>query len=238
MDEPANNAPATRRRPRWVLCDVNETLLDLQPLKVSISRALGGRSELVSLWFTTLLHYSLVASALGRYRDFTALAGVALSAVAHGDGVEVSAPQIAEALAPLAELPPHPDVIPALRRLNEAGIGLAALSNSSAQLLAAQLDHAALAPLFAAQFSVERVGRYKPHPEPYLAAVRSLNIAPGEALLVAAHGWDIAGARAAGLRAIFVARPGKELYRDGEPPEAIVHDFTELADVLVNLPAA
>lgn len=45
--------------------DVNETLLDLKPLKESVTKALGGHDELVGLWFSTLLHYSLVDTLTG-----------------------------------------------------------------------------------------------------------------------------------------------------------------------------
>lgn len=50
----------TNKRPRILFFDVNETLLDLTPLKESVTGALNGQSELVPLWFTTMLQYSLV----------------------------------------------------------------------------------------------------------------------------------------------------------------------------------
>jgi len=49
-------------RPEVIFFDVNETLLDLTPLKESVGETLGGRPELAPLWFTTLLQYSLVAT--------------------------------------------------------------------------------------------------------------------------------------------------------------------------------
>lgn len=42
-------------KPATIFLDVNETLLDLSPLKTSIGAALDGREDLVPLWFTTLL---------------------------------------------------------------------------------------------------------------------------------------------------------------------------------------
>jgi len=44
-------------RPKVILFDVNETLLDLKPVKASVGTALGGRPELAPLWFTTLSIY-------------------------------------------------------------------------------------------------------------------------------------------------------------------------------------
>ncbi|VGO20459.1 hypothetical protein SCARR_02522 [Pontiella sulfatireligans] len=40
-------------KPKVIIFDVNETLLDLAPLKVSAGKALGGREGLLTLWFST-----------------------------------------------------------------------------------------------------------------------------------------------------------------------------------------
>jgi 2-haloacid dehalogenase len=47
-------------RQKMIFFDVNETLLDLTPLKASVGETLGGRPELATVWFTTLLQYSLL----------------------------------------------------------------------------------------------------------------------------------------------------------------------------------
>ncbi len=57
-------------KPKLILFDVNETLLDLTALKESVGKALGGRPELLPLWFTTMLQYSLVTTVADRYSDF------------------------------------------------------------------------------------------------------------------------------------------------------------------------
>ncbi|WP_152486086.1 HAD family hydrolase [Methylohalobius crimeensis] len=62
-------APAIGR-PKALFFDVNETLLDLNPLTESVARVLDGRRDLAVLWFTSLLHHSLVATVGNHYRDF------------------------------------------------------------------------------------------------------------------------------------------------------------------------
>jgi 2-haloacid dehalogenase len=54
--------------------------------------------------------------------------------------------------------------------------------------------------------TVEDAGRWKPAPEPYLRAVRTAGVDPSEAALVAVHGWDICGARSAGLQTGWCSR--------------------------------
>jgi hypothetical protein len=50
--------------------DVNETLLDLSAMKAGVAQALEGQADLLSLWFTTMLQYPLVATVGDNYDDF------------------------------------------------------------------------------------------------------------------------------------------------------------------------
>lgn len=47
---------------------------------------------------------------------------------------------------------------------------------------------------------------YKPAPAPYHHAAKRLGVDARDTVLVAAHGWDVVGARSAGLQAIWVDR--------------------------------
>jgi putative hydrolase of the HAD superfamily len=70
-------------------------------------------------------------------------------------------------------------------------------------------------------------GRTKPHPSIFVAALRALDVAPAQAAMVGdSYEDDIAGARALGIRAIF-------LDRNGIHPEA-----DDRIDTLLALPAA
>jgi 2-haloacid dehalogenase len=52
----------------------------------------------------------------------------------------------------------------------------------------------------------DAVRAYKPHASVYRHAVEQLALPAGEVTLLAAHGWDVVGARAAGLGAVWVSR--------------------------------
>jgi len=79
-----------RRRPKVLFLDVNETLLDLGPLKKSVGAVLGGKKELLSLWFTTMLQYSLVNTVADRYEHFTVIGSAALQMGASNHGITIS----------------------------------------------------------------------------------------------------------------------------------------------------
>lgn len=215
-------------RPAVLFFDVNETLLDLSPLETSIRAVLPGPDS-PKLWFSTMLHYSLVMTVAGRKALLPDIGVAALRMLADGRGIVLSQQEAQAAVRPITRLPAHPDVAPALARLRQAGIRMAALSNSSTTGLRAQLAYAGIARYFDAQFSVEDFGLYKPHPEVYQGAARRMRVPAGETMLVAAHGWDIAGAGWATLRTAFVRRAGMAPFPLAEAPELVVSDLGELA---------
>ena len=101
-------------------------------------------------------------------------------------------------------LDPWPDVRTGLDALRRRRV-VASLSNGHVALLVDLARHGDLR--FDCVLSAELVNAYKPAPEVYQTAARLLDVEPGELMLVAAHPWDLAGAREAGLRTAFVDRP-------------------------------
>lgn len=132
-------------------------------------------------------------------------------------------------------LPPWEDVSEGLSRLRKHYV-LTALSNGGFALLTHLIKEAALP--FDCVLSAELCEHYKPDKEAYLMAPRLLDVKPEESMLVAAHKWDVEGAKAAGLRTAFVERP-LEKGRNGKADRLSdvnvdlgVHDFLELAENL------
>jgi len=222
-------------RPAVVFFDVNETLLDLSPLRESLSLVLEGRGELLPLWFTTMLQYSLVETVTRSYREFGEIGAAVLTMVAANHGIALNKESAREAMEPLKSLPPHPDVFPAMERLKEAGFTLAALTNSPQAVVDAQLGSAGISGFFEKRLSVGSIETFKPHVTTYQWAAREMGVASNECILVAAHGWDIAGALRAGLRGLFVSRPGAQLYPLADPPEHSAPDLMKAADYLTGL---
>jgi 2-haloacid dehalogenase len=190
-----------------VAFDVNETLLDLRALRDPFVAAFGDASPMGE-WFARLLHASVVANQVGAYHPFGELAGVALDGVAHRRGVVLSAAERTAIVGGLLHLPPHSDVVPGLERLRAAGSRVVALTNGSPEAVAAQLSNGGIRHLFDEALSVEPSGKFKPDPAPYGMAAAHLGVDPGKLWMVAAHDWDIAGAKHAGWRGAYVARGG------------------------------
>ena len=222
-------------RPNVILFDVNETLLDLTPVKAGVGTALGGRPELAPLWFTTLLQYSLVATVADHYLDFGEVGAACLRMVAKNHGIDLSEDAAKNAVAPMRSLPPHPDVIPALTELRAAGFRLVTLTNSSKASVADQIKNARLSDFFDTLLSVEDVGKYKPHADVYRWAAGRVEAELPDCLLVAAHGWDVAGAKWAGMKTAFVARPGQQKFPLGPASDITVPSLAELPGELARV---
>ena len=184
----------------------------MSPLKRALLKGFGNKHAFHQ-WFGLLLQYSLVDTVTGQYHDFAAIGDAALDMTAHMlEEKPLKPAQKQHILRLLTELPAHPDVAKGLQQLLDAGYSLVAFTNSSKAVLNEQLCYAGLMQYFEQGLSVERLHRFKPHLATYRAAVQHLGLAPAEALLVAAHGWDVAGAQRAGLATGFIARPSQTLY--------------------------
>jgi 2-haloacid dehalogenase len=132
-------------------------------------------------------------------------------------------------------LQPWPDAVPGLRRLRAHYI-LSPLSNGSFAGMVHLAKYAGLP--WDCIITAENARRYKPRPEVYRTAVRLLGLRPAEVMLVAAHNYDLAAARACGLATAFVPRPtehGPGQTTDLAPDadwDVVAADFLDLAHQL------
>ncbi|MEO9570976.1 MAG: haloacid dehalogenase type II [Polaribacter sp.] len=225
----------TKIRPKVLFFDVNETLLDLTKMKKEVGVALGGNEDLLSLWFTTMLQYSLVVSASGRYEPFGHIGAAALQMVAANNNIIISEEDARKViLSGLRDLPAHPEVKDALTLLKQAGYKLVALTNSSKEGVTKQFESAGLTNYFDERLSVETVAKFKPFTDTYNWAANELDVKPNECMLIAAHGWDVAGALWARWRAAFISRPGQQTFPLAPKTEIEVPNLKKAADILVS----
>jgi len=127
-------------------------------------------------------------------------------------------------------LTPYADVAEGLRRLRKR-YKLVALSNGEQPYLE-HLEKERMRFGFDALISVQRAGVFKPHPAVYRTGALVLGREPHEIMMVAAHAFDIMGARACGYRGAYVNRYRLPYEESPFKPDIEVRDFVELADRL------
>jgi 2-haloacid dehalogenase len=229
---PQQNINSRPPRPRVLVFDVNQTLLDLGALRPQFARVFGD-GKAFDEWFSLLLQYSLVVTVANAYSDFGTVGGAVLEMLASTKGVRLSPEDKTRILQGVLQLPAHPDVPENLKRLQAAGFRMVTLTNSSSIAVKAQLQNAGLTQYFDESISVDSVHRFKPDLEVYRSAAAHLNVQPTELRLIAAHAWDVFGAMKAGWQAAFVARNGIALFPLGPMPDIIGADMKAVADRLL-----
>lgn len=217
---------------RVIVFDVNETLLDLRALDPDFKR-LFGDAAVRREWFTQMLQSALVATVTGHYANFGAHGAAAFELIAARRRVTLTDEDRRRLRDGMRQLPPHPEVRASLERLRDADVRLATLTNSTEEVAEAQIANAGLSDLFEQVLSADSVRRLKPAPEPYQMAAQRLGVSIGDLRLVAAHGWDVAGALRAGCAAAFVARPGQMLDPLAPRPAIVGADLAAVAEQIL-----
>ncbi|MFD3523114.1 haloacid dehalogenase type II [Streptomyces sp. NPDC058653] len=193
-----------------VVFDVLGTLVD-EPsgLRTEIRAALpeaadAAVDELLVLWQRHVeAEQRRIAQGLRPYANSGTIDAEAARRVAEHAGLTDPA-----ALARLAtagqRLPPWNDSAAGLERLAQR-FPVLGLSNAGRTALLRLSAHAGLR--WHQALSGEAAQAYKPAPEVYRLAIDTAGCPPERVLMVAAHAWDLRGARASGMRTAYVHRP-------------------------------
>lgn len=169
---------------------------------------LGELSESVA--FRQVLHHAAALTLAGEWAPFDELART----------VDEELPER------LSRVPAYPEARDALEAVRDAGGEPWILTNGTRENTEQLLDRNRL---FAEVHTVEEVRSYKPHPDVY-------RILPTRATLVAAHAWDVAGARAAGYRAVWIDRVEQRWPLPLARPHLCAHDLVEAARLATTRP--
>lgn len=218
-------------RPDLIVFDVNETLSDMSPMGDRFAD-LGAPRELATLWFASLLRDGFALTAAGAHERFAVLAEHVLRAQLAGVALDRDVDAAVDhMLSGMSALQVHPDVTDGLRRLRQGGSRLVTLSNGAASVADSLLTRAGVRGELEQLLSVEEAPAWKPAQASYWWAAQRCGVSPGDAMLVAAHPWDIDGAARAGMRTAWLDRRGSAYPPYFTAPEVTARSLTHLADV-------
>ncbi|TDN49994.1 2-haloacid dehalogenase [Azoarcus indigens] len=202
-------------RLKAVVFDAFGTLFDVYSVGLLAEQLFPGKGEaLAALWRQKQIEYSQLRTLAGRHRPFWELTRDALDFAARKLGLAMSEAAGTQLLNQYSCLSPFPENAAALRELKALGVPTAILSNGTPQMLEVSVRSAGLAGLFDHVLSVEKVERYKPHPDAYAMGPAALGCEAREILFVSANGWDAAGATWFGYTTFWINR-------NGQPAEAL-----------------
>ena len=192
---------------RAVFLDALGTLVELEPPWVSLRDRIPAEvsDERLQIAIRAEMAYYREHSQEGRDADSLAdLRERCAALISNELGVEVSARDLVESI----RFGAYPDAEPALRGLRERGMRLLAVSNWDCSL-SAVLEGCGLGELLDGVVTSAEVGASKPDPAIFRAALERAGSEPDQALHVGdTPEEDLAGARAAGIRALLIDRSG------------------------------
>jgi len=212
-------------RSRLILFDLNGTLTDSTPVGEPWEAAGLGLDVLAAA-----MHSAMVDTILGEYHEFAQHLESALRLLI--DERSLDPGRIDAALQRAAQLPAFADADAALTSLSQAGHRLAVLTNSGAQSGRRTLEAAGIAHHFDQILGVDAVKTFKPHPDTYAYALRKLDRQPSEVTFVAAHAWDVTGAKHAGLTTALINRSNHAPPTVFPKPDQIARDLRSAAALI------
>lgn len=221
--------------PSVLVFDVNETLVDIESL-APLFGELFGEQRIVREWFAQLVMYSMTATLSENYVNFSKLAQGVLHMLGDVYHADITDDDLHRLKTGLVTMPAHPDAAEGLATLRDNGFRLATLTNSPPNPDGpTALQNSGLADFFEQQLSVDTCRAFKPAPAVYRYACETLAVAPADCMMVAAHVWDLLGARNVGFATALITRPrNPPLPVDGLPqPDLVVDDLRQLAEKLV-----
>jgi 2-haloacid dehalogenase len=217
---------------RACVFDAYGTLFDFASAARSCRDVLGDQVDrLTALWRDKQLQYTWLRAVQGRHAEFWQVTGDGLDYALETLGIDQ--PGLRERLMVLyLQLATFPEVPETLRRLKEAGMRLAILSNGSPRMLDAVVTGAGIDALLDAVLSVEEAGIYKPHPKVYQLAVDRLGVPVRAIAFQSSNAWDAHAASAFGMQVVWCNRYDQRRERLPGEPDREIRSLAELPALL------
>jgi 2-haloacid dehalogenase len=238
----AESTDLLRREGRALIFDQYGTVVDMQKgLTDAVTPFLkakgwtGEPSSFVTWWRRTHFEDSMIDALLDRgHTPYRQIGHRAVSQVMDRSGIAHTQAEVARLVSEIEKLKPFPDVLAALARL-ATRYKLVILSNGDRDMLDAAKPH--IGHPFDMTISVQEAGYFKPHWQTYATAERLIttrwpDIERSSCIFVANHAFDCIGAKSYGFRSIFIDRRRRPYGQSPHQPDAIVADFTSLAEAL------
>ncbi|KAI1331518.1 haloacid dehalogenase [Xylariaceae sp. FL0255] len=207
----------------------------------------GSAASLATSWRRYQLEYTWRINSMGEYRDFSKITRSALEHAVAEHGFTLKEDEIEDLMRSYDALHVFPE-IPAAMKLLEANrdrLAAYAFSNGTTAMVENSVRTSPeLGPLastvFQSLITVDSIRCFKPDPRTYehLIEVAGKTGQPGDVWVVSANPFDIAGARAAGLRAAFIDRPGKgwmdRLVDEKRAPSVVARSVDEAVQSIID----
>ena len=230
-----NSNAASNAKPKVILFDVYQTLLDMRDVENRVNRMLDSKRGYI-IWFDLFMEYCFVDNCIEQFHDFNTIARATMQMAGKILGRTIHTDEIDEVLELLKQVPLHEGMQDGFSHFVQLEYRMAALTNSSEKIIRERMERTGLVSYFEMVLSAEHVRKYKPCVEVYMWAAQQLKVAPRDILLVTSHGWDIAGGANAGMLTAYLNKGHEVLYPLAPKPDLYCQNLLDLAQQLASKP--
>ena len=216
--------------------DVYGTLIDTAGVTRALTAIVGDKAVAFSnLWRQKQLEYTWRYGLMGHYQDFNVCTRQALAYCCDQLECQISSEDEESLMDGYLELPAFDDVMDGLEALKSAGVDMYAFSNGRPADLSALLDHAGITPYLAGIVSVDPKKTFKPNPVVYQHFVDSCGALREDCWLVSSNGFDICGAIAVDMKAIWIQRSTAVKFDHWtQRPTETIDSFSKVKNIITN----
>jgi 2-haloacid dehalogenase len=105
--------------------------------------------------------------------------------------------------------------------LENKKIKMVTLTNGSKDNTLKLLKNSGLKSYISRCFSINELRTWKPDKKTYIYVCKEMNVPPSKTLMIAAHAWDVNGAKKAGLKTGYITRYEKVLSEIYTEPDLV-----------------
>jgi len=208
--------------------DAYGTLYDVHSVARRCDEFWPGRGAALSqAWRAKQLEYTWLRTLMRRYAPFSQVTGESLEFACASLQLALNEEKRETLLREYRLLSAYPDVPAALAALQGRK---AILSNGSPDMLDPLVQQSGLN--FDAVLSVDPLKMFKPAPQVYELAVKTLGVRKERVGFVSSNCWDALGAKSFGFRVFWINRGGAPLDRLGFEPDGVLRTLGDLPEIL------
>ncbi len=188
-----------------IVFDAYGTLYDVHSVSQAIETEFPSQGDLITqVWRLKQLEYTWLRTLMHSYKSFWDISEDSLVFTLNAVGQIATPAQIARIMDRYLNLDPYPDTIAALTALKD--VPLAILSNGNQDILDALVQNTSTQTHFEAVISIDKAGKFKPHPDAYGLVEATLNVKPANVLFVSSNAFDAAAAKNFGFQVAWIER--------------------------------
>jgi len=211
-----------------IVFDAFGTLLNINSLDERLHHYYGEKASNISeIWRRKQLEYTWLRTLMQRYEPFSMVTAEALEFACNSLSYPLKDEILKDLMQRYFELSAYAEVSGVLKNLSKK-YKLAILSNADFPMLNGAVKYNKLGSFLTEIISADQIKQFKPVPEVYGLAIKTLKLKKEQVAFVSANAWDVAGAKSFGLQTSWLNRKKGSMEKLGFVPDDEIKNLSAL----------